>query len=319
MRIEVVRQSTSYKYVKTILACIWLAAVFGFLFLYLAKNWINVSNYAWDLNYFWLFFAFLMAMLRRLSAAARWALILNYADSNTLLPRNTAFLQPFFYSNLANYIPGSIWGYASRVELARRQGVPVRQSSFSILYEMMLSVILGLAIGSYALLSLTSLEHSFTVILAIGIILLTVLLVGSKPWNYLFRLRSGLLTKHIPTIPENTKKNFLIWMVSINNLILGGLSFFCIVKSVHMELPWLEFFYLTSVSALAWSAGFLAVWTPSGIGVREGVAIGLLLNSIPQVVLLAVVIVDRLMLLLVDVTWAGFAAIKTSYSTASET
>ncbi len=305
IQIESLSNWYTRSHIKYAASSVWILAVLIFVVMYLSKNYRQISQYQWDLNIYWLFLAFILAMLRRLVAAFRWAIILNYSESKAMLPSTISCFKPFFYSNLANYIPGSIWAVASRIELTRRQGIPIKQSAFSMAYELGLNLVLGLAVGIYALLKFTSFNYSSVALISISIVLLTTLLIYPKIWNVLFNILSNVFGLDIPKIEVYPTKNFVLWLVSISTWLLGGISLFCLVKAVYLVFPWSQFILLISASALGWTAGFLAVWAPSGLGVREGVTVGLLLNVIPELILVAVVIVDRLLMLLVDLIWAG--------------
>jgi len=310
IQIEALRNWYTRSHVKYGVSSIWIIVVMAFLLMYLSKNYARISQSQWDLNIYWLFLAFIMAMFRRLAAAFRWALILNYGETHALFPSTISCFKPFFYSNLANYIPGSIWAIASRIELTRQQGIPIKQSAFSIAYELGLNLVLGLAIGSYALLKLTSLNNSSVALISVSIVLLTTLLIYPKIWKVLFSFLSRMLDLDISRIVVYPTKNLVLWLVSISTWLLGGISLFCLVKAVYVVFPWSLFTLLVSASAVGWTAGFLAIWTPSGLGVREGVTVGLLLNIIPELILVAVVIADRLLMLLVDLIWAGIFTLR---------
>jgi hypothetical protein len=290
---------------KYFVSVTWIIVVLIFLASYLSKNIDAFAQYHWDLNIFWLFLAFIMAMIRRLVAAFRWVTILNYNNSQVIPPGSIAFLKSFFYSNLANYIPGSIWAVASRIELTRRQGVPVTQSAFSIGFDIGINLIIGFAIGVYSLLKLTNLNNSIVVLISTSMVLLTTLLIYPKTWTVLLIPLSKVFNIDSSRIEIYSSKNFILWLLSISTWVFGGFGLFCLVKAVYLIFPWAQFLLLLSASAVGWTAGFLAIWTPSGIGVREGVTVGLLLSIIPEFILLVVVIAERILMLMVDLIWAG--------------
>jgi uncharacterized membrane protein YbhN (UPF0104 family) len=61
--------------------------------------------------------------------------------------------------------------------------------------------------------------------------------------------------------------------------------------------------------ALAWSVGFLAVFVPAGVGVREAALVAALAPVLDRGDALVVALISRVLMTLGDLAWAGVAVI----------
>jgi len=85
--------------------------------------------------------------------------------------------------------------------------------------------------------------------------------------------------------------------------VVGALPYFLLVKSVHHQIGMELFPFLGAVYLLAGVLGTLAFFTPSGIGVREGVQALLLGSVLPKETVVVVVILARLWSSVMDVSF----------------
>ncbi len=75
---------------------------------------------------------------------------------------------------------------------------------------------------------------------------------------------------------------------------LSGTALFFIAKAVYPALSYADIFYVMGVSNLAGALGMLAIFAPSGLGVREGILLTLLGLIMPVEYALAITVVSRL-------------------------
>ena len=78
--------------------------------------------------------------------------------------------------------------------------------------------------------------------------------------------------------PLPIRSRFLLgWcFVFVTTWLLHGLSLGCVLRAVGVTSPWSDWLTLTGDVSSASFLGFLAIFAPGGLGVREGVLIGLL-------------------------------------------
>jgi glycosyltransferase 2 family protein len=165
------------------------------------------------------------------------------------------------------YLPGGIWGYASRVVEARRLGVSKGMSAVSLSLELVLTAlswaIVGVLISGIGFDLLEKiLPGNLLPWLAVGTV---VGMVGAGVgwWKFGARLRIFVRDQVRPALAlralaEYTGLNFFF-----------GLGFFLTFRALAGDAA-PDYFAATGVNAVAWFAGMLAVGVPAGLGVREG-------------------------------------------------
>lgn len=168
------------------------------------------------------------------------------------------------------YLPGGIWGYASRVVEARRLGVSKALSALSLTVEL---AVTALSWGIVALTGVLVSGIGFELlgkvlpgdkILWLGVGALAGLVVASLGWwKFGGRIREVVRKNLRPAIAlralaEYTMLNFFF-----------GLGFYLTFRGLAGDAA-PGFFAATGVNAIAWFAGMLAVGVPAGLGVREG-------------------------------------------------
>jgi uncharacterized membrane protein YbhN (UPF0104 family) len=88
--------------------------------------------------------------------------------------------------------------------------------------------------------------------------------------------------------------------------LLLGASFWLCARGL-LGVPAADVTVYMAAFAIAWLAGLLAVYAPGGLGVREAVLVALLSGRIGAGNALVVAAASRLILILVDVLFAGIA------------
>ena len=236
------------------------------------------------------------------------------------------FLDALFGYTLAflpKYIPGAFWGYLSRNEwLSADFGIERRTSTMGTVLELLfMAGATTFMAGLYYLPSnLWLFLILFLFILVVEVFILHQL--QRKPIDLSFLSSSAL--KPIPLT-----KILILNLSSIGVWFIYGLGIYFLSKNdvlLIRNTEWISSVYQYSVSfSLAWTAGFLVFFVPSGIGVREGALANLIaLNegfNINQAYQIALVF--RLVILVVEISMAILGYIlksvkRTRYSRASE-
>lgn len=94
---------------------------------------------------------------------------------------------------------------------------------------------------------------------------------------------------------------------------LGSVLFFCLINTVYPELEPSSFFYIGAVSLLSGVLGTLAVFAPSGLGVREGVQLLLLAPLLPKEIVVVAVLFSRVWSVTLDLLFYAISLVL-SYS-----
>jgi glycosyltransferase 2 family protein len=286
-----------------------LAVVAGFFVATLAARWNDVISLKWRLEPGLFTAATVLLALSYGLVAWLWGLALRRAAGIRLV----AGARIWFLSNLARYVPGNVWSYVGAVELARREGVARRTTLAVMALTQVLSVGVALAAGLPVLLAERARLGRPALLGAVVIVAVAALAV-------LFRRRLlGLARRRLPGFDPAElapSAGTVAWLVAgyAAYWVVTGLAFAALVASLYPlaagDVP-----LVVAAYAAAYAAGFLALLTPAGLGVREGVLVVALAPVLPAGPALVVALVSRVWMMLVELAGAGVAHLAARHRT----
>lgn len=217
----------------------------------------------------------------------RLLIIVMTGDVLKFLSQDISFRQVFYMvatSDLAKYLPGSIWHFVGRVGYYRALDMPTQIITKAMLQEnFWLIVSATLASGLLLLFGYGSWW---------GFIILPIWVAILYLWGRHMPLGSILIA---------VMTQLLMW-------VLIGLSFAVLLPySLDLSLGMV----VSGAFVLSWLVGFLAIFAPGGIGVREVVLIAILLPLLPDFETSVFVLLHRLLWIITEfifslVAWAFF-------------
>jgi uncharacterized membrane protein YbhN (UPF0104 family) len=291
------------------LTAVVLAVVAGFFVATLAARWNDVISLKWRLEPGLLVLATVLLALSYGLVAGLWGVALRRAAGTPV----AAGARIWFLSNLARYVPGNVWSYVGAVELARREGVARRTTLAVMALTQVLSVGVALAAGLPVLLA----ERAR---LGRPALLGAVVVAAGAALAALFRRQLlGLARRRLPGFdPADLTPS----AATVALLVVGyaaywavtGVAFATLVASLY-PLAAADVPLVVAAYAAAYAVGFLALLTPAGLGVREGVLVIALAPVLPAGPALVVALVSRLWMMLVELAGAGVAQLIARHRT----
>jgi glycosyltransferase 2 family protein len=212
--------------------------------------------------------------------------------------RYTVALQAEMLSMLAKYIPGGFWTPAARVVALRRFGVKdTKVVLASIMLEAGLSAIAGVGVFVFGLAFVGGADAP---LLPLGLFALVVGVLLLPP---VFRAVASRLLRpfgagDVEPLPSRTAFELLGFYAL--TWPLGGLALFFLLRAVGGDPPVSSIPYLGGASAVGAIVAVLAVFAPSGLGVREASVYGLLLAVVSEGVALGAIVLNRLAITIVE-------------------
>jgi len=202
----------------------------------------------------------------------------------------------FFKSQLAKYLPGSVWQYAGRVALAHSRGVPAQRAVVSVAAEIGYSALAAAAAASLILGSIAAagVFVGLALLLPLGIRLVRPASVSEGD-----RLDRRSVSAALRAAPAAVGLYLVVWG-------LYGLAFWTTGRALF-AIPVSDLPQYIGVFALAWLAGLVAFFAPGGIGVREAVIAALLAGRLGQADAIVLAATSRIILSAVDLV-AGAAS-----------
>lgn len=278
---------------------ILLAAVFLGRALY--EGFAEARGYEWRFDAPFLVLSVVLISLYYLQQWGGWRLVMGgFGDP---LGRGES-MRIWFATILGRYVPGSVAMVAGRIGLCRRRGIPGTTTFASIVYENVLILLTALLVAAASVPLWPPFPYDRYALLLAA--LAPVCLVSLHPAIFGPLANYGLRKiKKEPleaTLPFSRVLALIPYYVG--GWLLLGLGFAALAASIAPVAPG-DLALLVGGYAFAWEIGFLALITPSGLGVKE-VALALILGLIfPTPVAAAIVVASRLWQTLAELTGAG--------------
>lgn len=295
-----------------------VVVMLSFLFLghHINQNWQTVQATAEDIS--WEYFAGALLIL-----AVAWSVlsIPSFLAVRHHVPglRYWHTLALFNISQLPKYLPGGIWALPGRMFLYQKHlelqptlaALFVLSETFSLLFgAIIVGCLAAPLLGSQLLVTgwLILVGISFGVISFFNHI---PELIESKMDRFHFLTREIFINTNSSSLI--TRKAFLHMVLStITFWIVAGLGFNVLLASITRTTGTMNWPQAIGIYSLAWAVGFLAVFVPAGLGIRETALVFLLNPLMPDGQAVLIAVLARLWWTLAEAVWimAGFVLVN---------
>lgn len=205
---------------------------------------------------------------------------------------------------LGRYIPGKAPWILGKIYFASQHGVSKNKLAVSSLLEAGVQVAVNFAIAFFVLLidPRTQVIDPWLRLVMAGVLLGCVITIIPSVFNKILAIIYRVIKKKKFDKSHYADSSTVFTGAKLYTLgaFVGGLSFFLVAKAVYPEIAWSDFLFVFGASKLANAVSMLAVFAPSGIGVREGIQVVLLSIIMPLEIALSIAIITRLWFIVVD-------------------
>lgn len=276
----------------------FVALTLGFGGYAIAQRWHEISHALGRLSPLAIAGALVCVLVAQFGTLRVWQRLL--AGLGSPLP-TTAAAKILFIGQLGKYLPGSVWPVLAQMELGTVYRVPRHRSASASVLAMLASLLTALLVAAVTL-PLTGHAGSYLWAYAAVPLLLACLHPRVLRWGMdrLLRLARRPPLEHPLSGPVLAR--VLGW--ALFAWVFNGLQIWLLVP-VHTGMS-----LLLSVGgyAFAWSVGFLVVFAPGGLAVREVVLITTLTPLVGVGTATAVALVSRAVTTASDLICAGAGA-----------
>lgn len=269
---------------------IFLILVVIFLVKYFATNIEDIRNLDFKMN--WGIFALSMIFyfIYKVTLASLWHYI-TYLNDSSIKYKDAVV--SYLYSILGKYIPGKVFMLAARIPAYEKAGVKMRKVTICFFLENICTLL------GAAFLFLISLFFFPNEVLqdymwaVVALIVVFFICINPKIINWGLRILGKVMKKDDMEIPMTYGQMIKVVLLFIGNWMIVGMGFYMLVYSIY-PVPLSEALYCGGIYGLSAIIGILAIFTVSGLGVREGIiAVGLAL-IMPDSYVVIVSIISRL-------------------------
>lgn len=281
----------------------FLILVVVFLARYFYKNWDSYANL--DVEIHWGIFAVavIFYFLYKISLASLWHYLTWLNGGAIGYPEA---LTAYLYSILGKYIPGKVFMLLARIPPYEEKGVPMRKVTVCFLIE---NVCTLLGAAFLFLLSLLFFPNDVLADYKWAAILLVIaffVCINPKIINFFLRIAGKLMKKDDMEIPMTYLQMIKVVLLFICNWIVVGIGFYMLTCSIY-RIPLSELLYVAGIFGLSCIIGILAIFAPSGLGVREGILVLGLNLVMPNEYAVIISIVSRLWMTVSELALIGIA------------
>ncbi|WP_302627043.1 lysylphosphatidylglycerol synthase domain-containing protein [uncultured Eubacterium sp.] len=284
---------------------IFLILVAIFLAKYFIDNIDDIRSLDFKMDWKIFVLSMLFYFIYKITLASLWHYI-TYKNNASIKFKDAIIC--YLYSILGKYIPGKVFMLAARIPAYEKQGVKMRKVTVCFLLE---NVCTLLGAAFLFLLSLFFFPNDLLnkyQFMTIILIIVFFICINPKIINWGLRIVGKVMKKDDMEIPMNYLDMIKIVVMFIGNWLIVGIGFYMLVASIY-PVPISQALYCGGIYGLAAIIGILAIFTPSGLGVREGIiAVGLAL-IMPNEYVVIVSIISRLWATIAELILIFFAFI----------
>ena len=282
----------------------WLiVGLVGFIFARsIINNWENVQDLNIQPDGF-IVLALLFFVLSVVASGVAWGNIVRVLTKHKV--SNKEAVRVHLASWLLKYIPGQAGSLINKVAWAKKNNIDGKKITASFIYENVYLLLASLLIAVPILFVSASSAFIDGLSLLIPVIIvlpLTLLVLTRSCFSWLLSKLFALLKKQ-PIYKHDllsTKNNILFLFKFLLPRIVNGAAFVFIVASVAGINPG-EYIVFGAIYILAGIVGLLALFVPSGLGVREGVIVLFASLYMPTEQAIALALIARFYATLADI------------------
>jgi glycosyltransferase 2 family protein len=290
---------------RLVLKWIIAFAIFVFLGKMVWDNWNQVKDVPFTLRPFpFILSTFIFAFSYFIQVWA-WYLITLKLKIAVSFPET---IKSWFYSQLGKYLPGKVWLLLSRFYFYESKGMSRKGISVALYLEMVAVIVAAALIFLASLIFLNEIElfspKSQFLWLVPGFILVAFIFL--HPWVLQNILNWVLVRLNREPISLSISYLDVLWILFICVVawLVGGLGFYLFVDSMY-PVALQSILFLTGALAISSTLGLIAIFAPSGLGVREGALVYLLSFVMATPVAVIISILTRLWMTFIEIGLIG--------------
>jgi hypothetical protein len=277
----------------------FVAAAAYFLIAYLVRSWSAIEDFDWTLDPFWLVASGVAFLVYYFAQAVFWWMLLRGCGARSAFWQAAAV---WGKSILARYVPGNVFMFVGRALMSHSQGLAVDRVSAAMVYEQALGVCSAL-LAIAVLFPFWEYRPGLT---ALSLLAIPVLVGLMHP--RVFGPLAGHVLRLFRRPPLDVTLGFgtvlAILCLFVGDWLVAGAGAWLLARAVTgLEVEALPLCIVAY--ALAYVAGMVAFFIPSGIGVREAVLTASLASRLPGGVALIWALLLRLWVTAVELLFVG--------------
>jgi len=262
----------------------------GFIVWYFVQNWAELSEKLCEVNIGVFLFSMLFYFVYKLTLASLWHYI---TVINGCSVKYEKAVTSYLYSLLGKYIPGKVFMLAARLTCYKEEGAPLSKVTVCFFIENVCTLLAAALLfvvslfffpnellGSYRWITFLLIAAFFAVI-------------HPRVINIVLKLIGKLVKKPLE-IPMKYSQMLKAVLLFVGNWLIIGAGFYILASSVYPSLDLSQMLFCAGIWGVSAIIGILAIFAPSGLGVREGILVAGLMLIMPESDAVVIAVISRL-------------------------
>jgi glycosyltransferase 2 family protein len=289
------------KVLQYVLTLAMIVAVGCFFYLEFKKNSDAIRAYHFSINFYYIIASIFVMTLAFLMDTYIWQICIN-----NYLQKKLNFCESMALYNttaMLKYIPGKIWTYAAQMALMSSKGI---SKTLVIYINMICFICLAFVSAMYILyyylfcLQMTSWEVSVLIFILLITLDFIFIIWNTSIINYLIIPINRIFKMEIQPIKMNNILFIYVQLLYLFAYIPLGIGTYFLAKGIGMNIPFSDIFAVIAAISVSAILGYIAFFSPGGLGVREGAMLLMLKQFSNVATALILPIVMRLIYILID-------------------
>ena len=260
------------KILQYLIAAVAIAMVVYFFYDQFKRNWDSIKTYHFTINFYYIVASIFIIIIGFLMETYIWQICMNH-----YLKKKLGFLESIAFvntSNLFKYIPGRLWAYTVQIALMAKKNIAKSLVLYVNFVCLLCVIIVSIIYGSYYFLFYLKILPMPISILLFGSLILAdfaFIMWNTSIINWLIIKINKFFMREIQPIKIEKWLILYIQFLYLVAWIPPGISAYFLAKGIGLDVAFSDVFALISSMSVSWIIGYIAIFTPGGLGIREGI------------------------------------------------
>jgi len=284
------------KAIKKFLSTLIILVIFVFLVRGFIINWAKIPFNDLHFNIVFLLISYLFLVVRFIIYAKSWQKIMHVLGSLISYPQSFWMIST---TQIAKYLPGGIWYTVGRVYIGKKEKISGKSLTLSMVLETCLLLISSIVIFLFTTIVIGN-YNIFNLLIYLTLLISSIIILQPHVLSCLINFFLRIFKKPEIRLDISYLQMlklliyfFCLWLTPI-------IGFYFLINSIY-PIAISKIFNLAAAFMLSWITGFIVLFAPGGLGVREGMMTLLLSPILPTSLAIAISFIARIWITLFEI------------------
>jgi len=284
------------KSIRKVLTVIVITVIFYFLISNLTRNWQKIPFHELRFDPLSLIISFVFLFINFLLFVEGWRRIIHRLGDKICF-RNAFWIMSS--TQIAKYVPGGIWFALGRVYMGRIENLKEEIVALSVVVETGLTFLVGILLFLVSII-LTQKQMLTHYLFVVPIFLVFLVVIYPPVLNSIMNHALKFFKKPKMTLNVSFLQVLQLSIYFVGLWLAQIIGFYYLINTIY-PISGSVLFSLASAYSLSWMTGFVVIFAPGGLGVREGMMTLLLSPILPTPLAIAITFIARVWITIFEI------------------